>query len=352
MSSSPIRGRVTRIPAVRWAARNAIHAIDSVLVGSKGQRLEDTLVIVGTPRSGTTLVMELLAWLPGYTALFEPFHPVWFAGCRGAGVTEKPYLRAGEPWPEVEHYLERVFTGREIGKHYYFDTTPENVLQRVRSRRLVVKFVRANQLLPWMTPRFEVRGRVFVVRHPGAVIASQLKSGFTGYLRDGLDHTPTPEDLRAEATRLEPDHPGTLERIGDLRTTEEVLAAIWCLDMLVPAASPELDRWYLLPYERLVKRQGAELSDLFGWLGEPVPSRALSQLERPTQVARDKEAGRITDSTRQLPKWRKQLDDGTVRRILDVLGRFEIDFYDESPEPHEDRLRAYLDRRRSASPSE
>jgi hypothetical protein len=339
--------RLKQIPAVRWVAKQSIYGADMLFVGLKRQRIQDSIVITGTPRSGTTLVMELVAWLPGYTAIFEPFHPVWFAGAREMGLERKPFAPADADWPEMERYLDEVLTGRAIGKLLYFNTQPDYVLHRLRSRKLVAKFVRANQLMPWMTGRFDVRGRIFVIRHPSAVVSSQFQSGFTGYLRDGRDHQPTQGDLIAEATVLEPHFPGTLDRVRNLAQPEEILAAIWCLDMLVPLSSPRLDTWYLLPYERLIKDQESELTRLFSWLGEEVPEKAKSQLTRPTRVARDADLKQVTDSSQQLPKWKKTLGEDQVRRILTVVDRFGFDFYGENPEPDYRRLQAYLERVRS-----
>jgi hypothetical protein len=55
----------------------------------------------------------------------------------------------------------------------------------------------------------------------------------------------------------------------------------------------------------------------------------------------------VTDSSRQLPKWKRTLGEDQVHRILAVVDRFGLDFYDEDPEPDYRKLQAYLERVRS-----
>jgi hypothetical protein len=53
----------------------------------------DTIVVVGSPRSGTTWLLELLRALPGYKAINEPF---WYDEVRQAhGFAWRPHLAPG-----------------------------------------------------------------------------------------------------------------------------------------------------------------------------------------------------------------------------------------------------------------
>jgi len=51
-----------------------------------------------------------------------------------------------------------------------------SLLEACQSTTMIIKFVRANRLLPWMCQTFDIRSPVLLVRYPCAVIASQLKS--------------------------------------------------------------------------------------------------------------------------------------------------------------------------------
>jgi len=48
----------------------------------KGADIKDTIVISGTPRSGSTWVMEILDTLPDYRSILEPFNTAWYPQIR------------------------------------------------------------------------------------------------------------------------------------------------------------------------------------------------------------------------------------------------------------------------------
>src|SRR6185312_3597014 len=51
-----------------------------------------------------------------------------------------------------------------------------------KSQYFVIKDVNSNMLLPWITSNFPIRP-IYVVRHPCAVIASQLEYGHCEYVK-------------------------------------------------------------------------------------------------------------------------------------------------------------------------
>ena len=88
---------------------------DKFFLRVKKINIKDTIVISGTPRSGTTWLMEIFIKIPGYTYYFEPINPLWFIKIRGRGFKSRTYLPPDKDWPEGQDYLEKAFTGRVFG---------------------------------------------------------------------------------------------------------------------------------------------------------------------------------------------------------------------------------------------
>jgi len=130
-----------------------------------------TLTISGSPRSGTTWLGEVLASLPGACLLWEPLHLQRQKDLAKRGFSWRT-LPSGLEDPEpVYATLRDILRGRRLNAGMVHPGTP---LRTVAKRRFwVIKFVRANALLPWIGSQPEFRAPLLLVRHPCAYSAQQ-----------------------------------------------------------------------------------------------------------------------------------------------------------------------------------
>jgi len=110
--------------------------------------------------------MELMELLPEYKSIFEAFNPRWFPEIKQLGFLPDLYLIRSYLSPERDEnrpkeYLYGVFTGQFISHQPRFDLTPEDIYKRVKARKIIVKFVRANRILPWIVENFTLRRHLF-----------------------------------------------------------------------------------------------------------------------------------------------------------------------------------------------
>ena len=91
-----------------------IQPLDKIIFNNKKFDIKDTIVITGSPRSGTTWLMEILRVIPRYTCLYEPFNPIFFPGSFETGFRSRTYLHPDEDWQKGEEYLQKIFTGRSL----------------------------------------------------------------------------------------------------------------------------------------------------------------------------------------------------------------------------------------------
>jgi hypothetical protein len=291
-----------------------------------GYDIENTVVLASTGRGGSTWLTEIVATLPGYTVLWEPLHLGNNPECEEHGFGWQNYIPRGVEAPRRREYLRRLLTGANLST---------NVLTSLEFRPLrllrpgggyVAKFVNANMMLPWMMDAFPVSG-ILMIRHPCAVVASQLHHGAWEHVTK--ENITIPEGLFERHDHLP-------EVFSEVQTHEEILAFEWALQTYVPLSSPRPHPWWLVTYEELVSEGRTTLRSLFEALGRPVPEKAYAQLRAPSATASGALAE--TDTHAQLRKWRKRLSPKQIDRILRVAHAVGVSVYDDGLHPNLDRL--------------
>ena len=315
--------------------RYLIDLFGSVIGGLLNDK--EAILIFGTPRSGTTWVMEILETLPGYKSIFEPFHKDWFPEVKKLNINPaRPYVYYKDPHPQLKEYLTKVFKGEIVSRDPQYRLTLRNVYKRIFAMKPAVKFVRANRLLPWIAYNFQARGVFFVIRHPCASIASQLETGIRGYFLPKsvpltkevvLSSLPGIKELRDSEV---------IRKLRSIETQEEILAAVWSIDYYIPLYYQRVFNWYTVVYESLVLDPEEELKKMFSYIGEKVPEEAYSKIETPSIMTHDR---KYIGSPKQLVKWKEKLSERQIKNILKVVHWFGLDFYTEDPEPDYNALK-------------
>lgn len=203
--------------------------------------------------------------------------------------------------------------------------TIENILKRLFAKKPLVKFIRANRLLPWIANNFQVKGIYLIIRHPCATIASQLKT----FYKNGF---PTSRKLQllSEVSKIKElrNNELLIKKLHTLETPEEILATVWSVDYFIPLYYQRMFKWHTIVYEKLVLHPEGELKNIFSYIGEKVPEKAYSKIRIPSITTRDQ---RFIGTSRQLTKWKEELSEKQIKNILKVVHWFGLDFYTEDP---------------------
>lgn len=300
------------------------------------------ILLTGSPRSGTTWVLELLETIPRTRRVWEPFFTgVGLDARQLAGVNFglglRPYLPVEENHSELESYFERLLIGKEYDplrmRGIYTFTHWELVKRNVASNKTIIKFCRAQRLLPWLLQRFSVRS-ILLIRHPLAVVASQLHHpGFQ------LDETSNVHPVISNQVAVE--WPELSLYTQTLTHLEEKLAASWCFDYLIPLRNWNFcEKALLLIYENLVTEPGHELTRIERHLGIKFPLEVFHQLANPS--ATTVEDSNVLTGKDRLSTWENRLSSEQVDRILSVIRVFGLDFYTQDLKPNFERLREFM----------
>jgi hypothetical protein len=273
--------------------------------------------IIGTQRSGTTWVGELVDPEQRRRVLFEPFHPVHSRLAQEAGLRWGEHVPPGAPQPALARAVDRLASGRV--RDPWIDR--QNHRRFYRSR--MVKDVAGTNLVPWLASYRPDDRMVLVLRHPFAVAWSLAEVPWAS----GLDDTDALFDQVAlrEAIGPVPGLDAWVSRAAVDGFVRRVLK--WCLENALPLRSAPGARYDVVHYEDLV----ADPASGLGALGLDVPPD-------PTRPSRTDFRGRARD-LRDRPEqlvtgWCDSLRPDDVRRGLEVLEAFGLaTYYGESPWP-------------------
>ncbi|MEX0822252.1 MAG: hypothetical protein WD021_08925 [Rhodothermales bacterium] len=278
----------------------------------------ENLLVFSDPRGGSTWLAEMLMTVPRTVLLWEPLNVANVSFFDDLNFSLRQYVPPDADWEEARQRFERLFRG-DLIDHW----TCQDPIGLARAERMVVKVCRGNALLPWMSATFDLAYEpVYLVRHPFAVVASQLRYGaWEDY--EGFEVPKGPFDSYYR------EHEAYVQ---SLETVYEGLVAQWCLTNLVPLRSPRNDvDWITVYYEDLLADSDAQIRRIFDrWRMEPPPGifaaagRASSTTRRATFN---------DDVNRQLSKWMAYFDDEAVDRMMAVLDHFGVSEYGRDVRP-------------------
>ena len=296
-------------------------------------------LIAGSGRSGTTWVQDALATANRLRPIFEPLHPAI------SPIGEQYAFRAlcpDESHPELCRFLEEVCFGRrhvlwtryrrqrrwlfpprerfstfsDVSRFYrnwkmFLKDVPW-LTAMARGRVPIVKCIRANLMLGWLSRHFECSA-VLLVRHPGAVIESKMHGFWNvpavleGFRRDPRFHELTGGRYRS---LLDRDPTG----VGGM-------AALWVIENQYAIEHAAIDGVTVAFYERLTSNPDLEWQRICGAL-------SLSKVPPPNVIARPSQQSSKSFSASEgvaaeLPRWMRSLSPqqrGEIQSVLDQVG--------------------------------
>jgi len=136
----------------------------------------NNILLFSDPRGGSTWLTEvLIKHFSKHAILWEPLHIDHVTAFKELGFTWRQYIPQEEVWPEAQTLFKRVFQGKVLNEWTGLATSSKELLN---AKGLFVKFCRGNALLPWAVKHFKFDYQpVYLIRHPFAVAASQMKQG-------------------------------------------------------------------------------------------------------------------------------------------------------------------------------
>ena len=305
-----------------YVKKRALDILCTVSIPCRRFSPEKNILIFSYPRSGSTWLMELVNNLPHTVNLWEPLHLRNVAVFRELEFGWRQHIPEGTKWEEAEQAFENLLRGRYLNFWLASRSFP---LKFCLADRMIIKFVRANGLLPWLTQHFSFQySPLYLLRHPFAVAASQLKEGSWDYEFDeyNIPQMPYNSQYVEHSTFLK-----------SLSTKHAAMVATWCINNKYVLEHPRHNiDWIPVYYENLLLDPERQLQDIFKRWEEPYPAEVFSNLRGASSTT--KEATFRENVQAQLSKWQHFFEKDEIEEMQAVLDYFGVNIYSKDLMPH------------------
>lgn len=275
---------------------------------------EHVRVIFSESRGGSTWLFEMLLQSGEMVSQWEPLHPV-----RGT-VSElplhygdRPYLTPDEKDDALLNCLIASFSGKAWTPWTARYNSPESVDS---ADKLLVKFVRANMLAPWILHQIQLRYKpVMLIRHPVAVALSQLDA-FRGADRDAVTYKVPNCHNNQRFVQNE-------QYLNGLEGALERKVALWCINNL-PVLQNEQFMLQVQPvfYEYLVLNPQEQFAQIaLNW------DLTFSGVQANNASSTTGRAGVDQEPLAQISKWMGRINDQQKENCKNILQYFGCTLY-------------------------
>ena len=187
----------------------------------------------------------------------------------------------------------------------------------------LIKDIRCNLLLAWLHEHVPATKIVFMLRHPGAVVASRMRLGWDDPLDEVLSQPRLIQDHLAQC----------IEDGVNPRNAFDRHLALWCIENRVPLRQFRSGSIHVVYYEHLCMEPETELHKLFGFLGLDFDVAVMDRILRPSSMA--DEGSAVNTGEDVLGRWRSTLPSSGLDRLEAVLHLFGLDrIYTREILPH------------------
>lgn len=291
---------------------------------------DSIISIFSAPRGGSTWLAEILGQIPDSSLVWEPLfrhpevslsrvNPFSYPHPKNLGIWWNQYVPEDESWPELEDFFEKLFNREIINLKLYRYTDLKKISS---SKHFIFKFCFGNLMLPWLTKRFAIKP-ILLVRHPCAVVASQLKFGGFQYMKKNPKvNVPTWTKYHEHYFPYE-------EIMKTIDTPEGSLAIRWALAHVYPLNHPKNNiDWLTVSYESLVLNTPSELERIKNWIGIDIDFDE-GRIKKASFTSHKEKI----DSQIQISNWKKNLSSRQIECVLSVVKSVGVDIYSEDPMP-------------------
>lgn len=262
--------------------------------------MENTTVLLSSGRSGSTWLGAMLQSLPSTRTIFEPFQPR--KGIPSLRDHRYTYFDPETECPAVSEVLENTIIGRVKTSW----TDQFNSIYRIVYRRRLLKAVRMNLMYPWVSTRFPACKYIFLIRHPAAVILSQLRDRWELSPGRLLDQVGIRRKL------------GIDRGVGDLFKKDDFMNNLlfWAIENGIALNYARRAGALIVTYEELCVSPVEQLSKIERHIDVVFPPSVYHQLERTSWSSR-RGVGKQSIETK-IAKWQESTNASQLKGIKDV----------------------------------
>jgi len=274
-------------------------------------------MIVSTPRSGSTWLMELIWSQSGFKPINEPLDVRKTAVRKVLGITDFDMLYESKSKQIVLDYFDRL----SKGKHSFLGASPMRQFYRPFTSRIVYKVLNGGEL--WIEPisRITKSKVLYLIRHPFAVSLSRKQLPRLGALTSQKLRSSYDESINS-----------CIEKV--LNDDDSIQKAVlsWCLQNKI-ALSGRKEDWIVITYEQLVSNPKPIIDKLIVELRLSERHKIEKQLKTPSAVTVQSEKGtseliKSEQRNNLIKKWKTSLPLSEQKVLWNIIEVCGVDFYD------------------------
>jgi len=301
-----------RIPGI-WRVQNKLKDIQMHFLSRNMHLVQEEHILVFTdPRSGSTWLAEILCEITGKPMLWEPLHLEKGKKFSSLGFTWRQHIPEEASWPEAKKLFAELFEGKLLNQWISIHTNADDLK---KANSAVIKFVRANAMLPWLMRNFNFKYKpIYLIRNPFAVVSSQIKKGWNYNI----------DKLYDDKLKFNAYYEQHLDYLSSLESKEEGLIAFWCL-----SNKPSLDYKnrkqdvITVQYEDLILQPQETLSEILReWKLEY--DLTNFNFKKPSSTVSDTSPLSGKD---QIDLWKSSFNSKEIEKMQAVLNHFGITEY-------------------------
>ena len=295
--------------------KNLYFLAANFIVSIKSFDQENTILIFSDPRGGSTWITEIIANLKKTAIIWEPLHPENINIFNKLGFNSRQHIPDSAFWPEAENAFKLLFGGKILGPNSFVLSSPVDF---IFARQLIIKICRGNAMLPWITKIFNFQYQpIYLVRHPLAVVASQLRHGAWNSKSKPFTFESSPYN---EYYSLQKDF------LSSLHSPEEQLVAVWCLTNHVSLTNRRNNKdWITIFYEDLLTNPDKELKRIFDRWKINMPDSIIEKVNKQSITTKKEQFEQETFA--QIGKWEKFFTQSQLIKITAIMQYFNVQHY-------------------------
>lgn len=283
------------------------------------------ILILSSPRSGSTWLMNMLYKMPGVKYINEPLSMEILNFNKMLPIsTRRDYLSLTK---DEKIIIRDYFSNDKKIKHF----GPYNIFNRdykYFTNRRIIKVIRANALLPWFLETFDFQ-IIYLMRHPIPQSISSINRGHYCAINEYL------ADDYYKNKYLTEDVIDFVAHISKVGSQLEKYMTEWCLDNLVPIKYLDKNshkNCLIITYEELVLEPIKMIEMISEKYDLDYSDNLIDQIRKPSKVTDSSTAQTISkiregDSTYLVEKWKKDIHGLLEKKLMKILSIFEIHIY-------------------------
>ena len=270
------------------------------------KKIENTVLIAGIGRSGTTFLSELLNYKNDYRIMFEPFHK--YKVPEVSKLDYKLYIPSENNNINLKQLFSNILSGKIKNKWI------DQYNMKYFCKKRLVKEIRINPSLKWVKLNFPTIPIVYIIRHPCAVTLSKMRLNWEDHLSNYITQNKLLTDY------LEP----YINSIKLAQTDFEKHILMWCIENMIVLRSFQKNEILIIFYEHLLLNPEKILRKVTRFINMKYSNNLLKYVNRPSLQTNSESA--ILKSENLLTNWQKYINDEQKDCALSLLNQFNLNY--------------------------